>query len=191
VSTEKNKNTIPVGPVNDFARRAFDLFGVMMGTVVLAIGLEMFLWKGGPRVVRWIGLGFAASGGLIVVRILYNAAIDALERKFQFDLNRDGRIAGNDDRGRPILVNKRPTEQKDGVELWESFVKTVARDSSERSLLRQGFTDRQIGVGRDALLYHQLAAWHSTDRRHGWGLSNGVDDDDVLEALAYCDLNEV
>jgi hypothetical protein len=185
--SDKHASTLPhmqpVGPAYDTGRRLSDALLFLLGFPVLGAAWEVWARRGESRFLTMLALGLALCGALFLSgRVVIRAGLDTLERITRTDLNHDGAIAGE----RPIQVNRAPVET--GVELWERFVKQAVHKSDERSLLRQGFDDKQIGLGRDALIRWGLAAWRSTDRRHGWDIKEGVDAAAILAAIPYCDL---
>jgi hypothetical protein len=99
---------------------------------------------------------------------------DLAEQLTRRDLDGDGDIGGE----RIILVNKQPPP----ASRWPDFVRAAAIDPTERRLLAQGFTDRQISAYRNALISANLARWTSTDHRHGWTLTSAPDA--ILRSLA-------
>jgi len=178
----------PAGVTYDTGRRLSD--AVLAGLGCLPIGLAFETWRrrGDSDLLACAAIGLGLTGSLLTLRVVARVSFEVLEKVTMRDWDGDGTIGG--ERGeRPIIVNRKPLEQKMGVELWEAFVRAVVTDSSERALFRQGFTDAQIGLGRDALIYHGLATWRSDDRRHGWALLGDTSAEDVLGPLPYCALD--
>jgi hypothetical protein len=182
----KTPSTIPAQPagaLHDTARSLRHVLQSILGCLTMGLAATILLRDLRALEIAAI-VGLLLAGACMVGRVALDVVIEAAEVITQRDFNSDGVIGEQ----RPITVNRQPIET--GIELWERFVKQAVHKSDERALLRQGFDDTQIGVGRDALIRWGLAAWRSTDRRHGWDIKEGVDAEAILRSLPYCDLDD-